>query len=235
MTAETEIHGTLTASPLSDVLSSLETQAVTGVLNLAGGGEIWLSDGRTYLVNSPTAPALSSVLFAADVGSLEEIETLLAAVDPSSTVLEKLFASHPDSTSSVQRLTHEHNLNGLFEMLVPSDQDYTFRPGEVHALGSRFAESTSDLLAKALERMDTWRKIAARIPSTNAVFSLVHELPGRAQERTFTADEWQYVSHLNGRVSVSQVVTETGQSAFRVTSALYRLLLEGLIEEEPSS
>ncbi len=231
VTVETEIHGTLAASPLPEVLQTLESQNATGVLNLAGGGEIWLSEGETYLVNSPTAPALGAVLFAADVGSLEDINSLLAATAPQKPAISQICEEYPDSVTSIQRLIHEHNLNGMFEMMVPSKQQYSFRSDVVNALGTRFAGSTSDLLAKASTRVETWRKIATKIPSTTAIFSLVHDLPGRAEERLLTAEEWRYISYLDGLTSISSVVTATGESAFRVTTALYRLLLEGLIEE----
>ena len=46
-----------------------------------------------------------------------------------------------------------------------------------------------------------------------------------------TADEWRYLSLLDSHRSVADVITETGESAFRVCTSLYRLLLEGLIEE----
>ncbi len=235
MTVETEIHGTLAASPLPEVLHTLESQNATGVLNLAGGGEIWLSAGQTYLVNSPTAPALGAVLFAADVGSLEEINNLLTLSEPGSSALDHICSEYPDSVVGVQRLIHEHNLNGLFEMMVPSDQQYSFRSDVVNPLGVRFAEPTSELLSKASTRVDTWRKIATQIPSTSAVFQLVHSLPARAEERLVTAEEWRYISYIDGRTSVSSVITATGESAFRVTSALYRLLLEGLIEEKKAT
>lgn len=212
-------------------MRSLENRKRTGALTLAGGSEIWFSAGRVYLATVASGSPLSAVLFGADVGSLDEIEELFATTGGQQSVLDRVLGDKPESEPLVRRLLHEYNLNSLFELLVPSESSFTFEADRSHRLGDRLASDTSTLLAQAEHRVDIWRRIASRIPSTTARFHLATTLPDNNFERMVSADEWQYLAQLNGRNTVADVITLTGESAFRVCSTLYRLLLEKLIEE----
>ena len=228
--SEEALQGNLKDFPLAALMRSLESRRRTGALSLAGGGEIWFSDGRVYLATTRGGSALSAVLFGADAGSLDEIEAMFAADDERS-VLDRLLAARPDRETLIRRLLHEYNLNSLFELLVPSEASFSFESGRRHRVGDRLASDTGALLAQAEHRVEIWRRIASRIPSTSTAFRLSTVLPDAVFERLVTADEWQYLARLDGRTSVADVITVTGESAFRVCSTLYRLLLEGLIEE----
>lgn len=211
------------------LLEGLASRQATGVLRIAGRGRIWLGQGRVYLVETEGGAAPAEVLFGAGVGGLSELAERLST--PGVSVASELAESHPGSGPVIGRLLHEHNLNGLFELLVPGDVSCSFEDGIGHGLGPTFSEETAGLMSQAERRLDIWRKIASRIPSTAASFRLAGVLPDGGEERLITADEWRYLALLDSHRSVAEVITETGESAFRVCSALYRLLLEGLIQE----
>lgn len=192
---------------------------------------MWLSGGQIYLAQTAASPDLASVLFAAELGTVAEIGSHLA--DASTSGVDALIEAHPGSEPAVKRLVHEYNLSALFEMLVPSEAAFSFEPDASHPLGDAYAESTAELIEQATGRVEIWRRIASRIPSTSAVFALETSFPPDAEERVVTADEWRFLSRLNGRNTVADVITQTGESAFRVCSVLYRLLLEDLIVEAP--
>jgi hypothetical protein len=229
--SEEALHGSLTDFPLAALMRSLESRRRTGALSLAGGGEIWFTDGRVYLATNPDGSPLSAVLFGADVGTLDEIERLFAEPDESESVLDRILTQWPDREPLIRRLLHEYNLNTLFALLVPSDAQFGFESGRSHRLGERLAADTGTLLAQAEHRIEIWRMIATRIPSTTATFRLAMTMPDQRYERMISADEWRYLARLDGHTSVAEVITSTGESAFRVCSTLYRFLLEGLIEE----
>lgn len=228
---EEALQGRLSDFPLAALMRSLESRKRTGALSLANGGEIWFSDGRVYLATTRDGSPLSAVLYGADVGTLDEIGGLFAEVDDTESVLDRVLATRPDREPLIRRLLHEYNLNTLFELLVPSDDVFSFESGRSHRLGDRLAVETGTLLAQAEHRIEIWRMIAGRIPSTSTTFRLAPTLADGRFERVVSADEWQYLARLDGRTSVAEVITSTGESAFRVCSTLYRLLLEGLIEE----
>lgn len=229
---EDALRGNLAEDPLDTVLASLADTRRAGVLRIGSSSEIWLDEGMIYLVMTPSAADPAALLFGGGEGSIAEISSLLAKQDD---VAGKLADRNPDAARSLERLVHEHNLNLLFELLVPSDASHRFDEGEHHPLGSRFKEPTKKLVDQAKRRLELWSHIASRIPSTAAIFRLSALLPDQAEERIITADEWRYLSLLDGRRSVSDVITTTQGSAFRVCSALYRLLLEGLIEEQSAT
>lgn len=228
---EEALQGKLSDFPLAALMRSLESRKRTGALSLANGGEIWFSDGRVYLSTVPDGPPLSAVLFGADVGTLDEIETMFADSEDRGSVLDRVLADRPEREPLIRRILHEYNLNTLFELLVPSDDAFSFESGRSHRLGDKLAVDTGNLLSQAEHRIEIWRMIASRIPSTSTTFRLATSLSDGRFERTVSADEWQYLARLDGRTSVAEVITSTGESAFRVCSTLYRLLLEGLLEE----
>ena len=229
------LQGDLSTTPLPDLLQRLSADSRSGLLRLANGGELWLDQGRVYLSTTAASADIGSVLFGAGVGGLDEIGELL---DSSHDVAGQLADRDPSAAPILERLLHEHNLTGLFELLVPQDGPFKFEDGQRHPLGGRFSEPTAELISQAQRRLDIWRQIAARIPSTAVAFCLSRTLPDKAEERIVTADEWRYLSLLDSHRSVADVINVTGESAFRVCSSLYRLLLEGVIEEvvaEPSA
>ena len=228
--SEEALKGNLKDFPLAGLMRSLEAGKRTGALTFASGSELWFSEGRVYLATTTRGAPLSAVLFGADIGSLSEIEALFEMGDDAPPVIDQVLESKAESEPLLRRLLHEYNLNALFELLVPSDAGFSFEPGRIHRLGARLATETSTLLGQAEHRVDIWRQIASRITSTNTAFRLAPGLPESNFERLVTADEWQYLACLDGRSTVADVITTTGDSAFRVCSTLYRLLLEGVIE-----
>ncbi len=229
--SEDVVQGNLEDFPLAALLRSLESRRRTGALVIGEGSEIWFSNGQVYLATVRSGSSLSEVLYGADIGTLAEVEAMFAATDTDESVLDQILSTGPELEPLIRRLLHEYNLNSLFELLVPSKVDFSFENDRSHRLGNRLAGDTGTLLAQAEYRVEIWRRIASRIPSTTASFRLATSMPGYNHERLVTADEWQYLARLDGRNTVADVITHTGQSAFRVCSTLYRLLLEGIIEE----
>jgi hypothetical protein len=230
-TAEDGLDGNLGATPLPVLLSTFAGEGRSGKLEIDGGSGIWLTTGRVYLASTASSPDLAKVLYDSKVGPPEVIDAALGTRSDGTAGLDVLLAQSPEAAPTLQRLLHEYNLNSLFEMLVPSDAAFRFRSGARHPLGDRFAEDTLDLLAKAQHRVEIWRRIATRIPSTAAVFVMAERLPEEIDERVVSTDEWRFLAMLNGRNTVADVINGTGESAFRVCSTLYRFLLEDMIVE----
>ncbi len=225
---EEALSGTLSDLPLHSVLGSLAENARSGVLRIGDANEIWLNEGQLYLVLTAVGADAVSVLFGGGEGTISEIDVLLSTEGD---VAATLAGRSSDGGHALERLLHEHNLNLLFELLVPSEDSFVFEDGATHPVGPRFSEPTVELINQAQRRLEIWSQIAVRIPNTSAAFKLSNKLPDASQERLVTADEWRYLSLLDGRRSVAEVINTTQASAFRVCSSLYRMLLEGLIEE----
>ncbi len=218
---------------IGDAIRPLAESGFTGVLRgTADGtpiGEVWLAGGRLYLATTPTSDDLAGVIFGADTGTLPEVQEMLA--ETSGDVTATLAERRPNSVPALGRLLHEHNLTALFEMMVAGPASYNSEPQVMHPLGPRFAESVDDLLGQAERRLLIWRDIAERIPTTSARFKLSPDLPPGVEERVFNADEWRYLALIGSGRSVTELINETGERAFRIMTSLYRLLLEGIITD----
>lgn len=221
-------EGSLAEEPLSDVLLQLAENRATGALRIRNGGAVWLAEGRIYLAQSAQGPRVADVLFGADVGTLADINSALNGAG-SQSALDTLLSGNQERAQVLERLIHEANLSAMFELLVPSKEQFTFDEGATHRLGTAFSEPAAALVDQAQRRLEIWKKIAKRIPNTSVKFGLNPTLPG--DEQVITNDEWRYLALLDGRTTVAAVIAETGDSAFRVCSGLYRLLLEDLIHE----
>lgn len=225
--------GSPNETPIAQVLNSLAAKEQTGVLRLSDKSEIWIKAGRIYLAQNSSSHPVESVLFGAGSATKQEIADLMKAPggDSGDGAAAALATKNPEVSAVLGRLLHEHNLTALFELIVATDVSYEFEDGPTHPVGDHFGEPVEELLAQAERKLDIWKQIAAKIPTTNIVFKLSGVLPEEAEERTFTSDEWRYMSLLDGQMTVADVITSTGESAFRVCSSLYRLSLEGLIVE----
>lgn len=221
-------EGSLADQPMGDVLLRLSEARVTGALRIRNGGAVWLSEGRIYLAQSAQGPRIADVLFGANVGTLADINSALNGAGAGS-ALDSLLSRHPDRAPVLERSIHEANLTAMFELLVPSSEQYSFDDGATHRLGATFSEPAAGLVDQAQRRLEIWKQIAQRIPNTGVKFGLNSDLPG--DEQVISNDEWRYLAMLDGRNSVADVISSTGDSAFRVCSGLYRLLLEDLIHE----
>jgi hypothetical protein len=220
-----------TAGSVGSVLRQLAERRASGLLRIGAVGEVWLDEGRVYLANGPESPPLFEVLYAADIADPERLRVMCDEADRGGgTVLDRLAAVDPGSQARVRRMLYEHVQAALFELMVPSTEPLEFEAGAHHVLGARFGQPADELLDVVQRRVELWRRIAELIPSTASRFRLSGRLPSGRAELVVTADEWPFVALLDGRRTVAELITETGDSAFRVCSLLYRLLLEGVIE-----
>lgn len=233
MTAHDALHGDLLEFPLDILLRTLEVGRRTGVLQIEDGSNIWFSEGRIYLVTSPSGAPIATVLYGAGVGTADELRARLQPGNGQS-ALRHILNRQPEVEEALRILLHEHTLNGLFELLMPSQLRFKFEPGHHHPLGEELAEDTSALLEQARQRLDVWRRIARRIPSTSARFAMVSELPKGERARRVSADDWRFLALIDGTRTVADLIEHVGDTPFRVCSGLYRLLLEGLIVELPN-
>ncbi len=225
------LQGSLRDFPLPTLLRTLAGAQRTGVLQLEGGDEIWLSEGRLYLASSPNAASVATVLSSSGIGSVGYIESLaMARSETSPSLLAMLLTAEPQLARRVARMLYEYNLNAVFELLIPSEAGFFFQPGETHAVGAELSHDTEALVARAEQRMEIWREIAEHVPSTSAVYKLCRRLPDDTASTEILADDWEYLALVDGNRTVADLVSATDASAFQVCSTLYRFLLEGLIE-----
>lgn len=126
-------------------------------------------------------------------------------------------------------VVEDHLVTALAATLIPSAAQARFRPGPADPELSRYRFRIDTMIAAAHDRVEAWRVIADVIPSTETVLSLAPDLPDTLDQVLIERADWQVLSCVDGTRTVADVVTRSGRSAFDVCSALYRMIVLGVI------
>jgi hypothetical protein len=114
----------------------------------------------------------------------------------------------------------------FYELATWTDGDFTFTAG-AECSSSSIDKSNTNLLMEAARRMDEWRILSKRIPSTAHIPVFVDS--GVGTSVSFTPQEWGIVCRMDGRRSIEEIALSLGQSPFETCKHIYGLLTSGLI------
>jgi hypothetical protein len=81
---------------------------------------------------------------------------------------------------------------------------------------------------EAARRLDEWRVLSKRIPSTDMIPEFV-VLESREGQINLNTSEWLILSKIDGERSVKVIASSSGLSVFDVSKILYGLITTGLI------
>lgn len=137
--------------------------------------------------------------------------------------------SPTDRRDAARTLVEDHLVTALAAALIPSEANARFRPGPADPELSRYRFRIDAMIDAAHERVEAWRVIADVIPSTETVLALAGDLPNTLDQVLIERADWQVLSGVDGRRTVAELVTRSGRSAFDVCSALYRMIVLGVI------
>jgi hypothetical protein len=115
----------------------------------------------------------------------------------------------------------------VYELSTWSDGEFHFSSGDP-APGRTIEKSNTNLLMEAARRMDEWKILSKRIPSTTHVPVFVDK--GVNTSVSFTPQEWAIVCRIDGRRSIEEIALSVRQSPFETCKHLYGLLTTGLVE-----
>jgi hypothetical protein len=126
--------------------------------------------------------------------------------------------------AAVGRLRGEE---AVYELSTWSDGEFRFTASEPPTERT-IDKSNTNLLMEAARRMDEWKILAKRIPSTSHVPVFVDK--GVNTSVSFTPQEWAIVCRIDGRRSIEEIALHVRQSPFETCKHLYGLLTSGLVE-----
>jgi hypothetical protein len=226
----TPVIGSLGDVSAAAVIVQLATERRTGILKIGESAPAWLalSEGHVVLAGSSASTPLRDALRSAGLVDEATLLTLERRGFHDLQLISEL-AAQVDPAALVP-LVRERCISTLFEMLLPSDEQYAFLPGDPLGLAVHFSFPTLELLDLAQQRVEDWARIAAAIPSTQIAFRCRRRLAAEITEVRLDLDQWAVVAVLDGRRTVSQVIAALGRPAYDVCSILHQLLQEGLIE-----
>ena len=121
----------------------------------------------------------------------------------------------------------------VYALAMWSQGDFRFDPGVATELRT-ITKSNTNLLMEAARRLDEWRVLSKKIPSTDMVPEFVVQ-EHRDGQINLNTSEWLILSKIDGYRSVKAIAAATRLSAFDAAKVLYGLVATGLIRLRPAA
>lgn len=121
----------------------------------------------------------------------------------------------------------------VYALAIWSRGDFKFEPGagtEVRTI----SKSNTNLLMEAARRLDEWRVLSKKIPSTDMVPEFVVQ-DNREGQINLNTSEWLILSKIDGSRSIKAIAGASGLSVFDAAKILYGLVATGLIRLREAS
>jgi hypothetical protein len=115
----------------------------------------------------------------------------------------------------------------VYALAIWSRGDFKFEPG-VATEHRTISKSNTNLLMEAARRLDEWRVLSKKIPSTEMVPEFVVQ-ENREGQINLNTSEWLILSKIDGQRSIKQIAQASGLSVFDAAKILYGLIATGLI------
>ena len=115
----------------------------------------------------------------------------------------------------------------VYALAIWRQGDFRFEPG-VDTEVRTITKSNTNLLMEAARRLDEWRVLSKKIPSTDLVPEFVVQ-ENREGQINLNTSEWLILSKIDGNRSVKAIAAASGLSVFDAAKMLYGLIATGLI------
>lgn len=228
------LSGDLGSIDLANVFQMLLLSQKTGTLSIRsreGRREIWFDGEGVLLPFDRDAWPTRVVRWLERTGALtaEQVARAQASVGVVErdlfTILLTMRALAADQITTAWRTLMEEE---IYELFVDRDATFEFHEGEPPTLpgktiDERYRLSGNSLLMEAARRIDEWSFIRARIPSDRCILEVVAPAPALPDAECDDAMA-AVVGCIDGRSSVSAIVTRTGLTRFLVAKKLALLV-----------
>ncbi len=115
----------------------------------------------------------------------------------------------------------------VYELAIWQDGQFVFQAG-VESETRTVKKSNTNLLMEAARRIDEWKILSKRVPSTQLV--PVFTTQGSRTSVSFTPNEWSVICKIDERRTIDDLASVLGISPFEVSKLLFGLLTAGLVE-----
>jgi hypothetical protein len=125
------------------------------------------------------------------------------------------------------RLDDTAGEEAVYALAIWSQGDFKFEHG-VATDQKTITKTNTNLLMEAARRLDEWRVLSKKIPSTDHIPEFVVQ-EHREGQINLNTSEWLILSKIDGQRSIKQMAAASGLSVFDVAKILYGLVATGLI------
>lgn len=121
----------------------------------------------------------------------------------------------------------------IYALAIWNAGEFKFAPGE-ESPQQTIKKSNTNLLMESARRLDEWRVLSKKIPSTDLV-PVLFARENRSEQVTLNPQEWLVVTRVDGRRSINEIGKDLHISGFDVAKLLYGLITSELIELKKNS
>jgi hypothetical protein len=121
----------------------------------------------------------------------------------------------------------------VYALAIWRQGEFRFDPGPATEVKT-ITKSNTNLLMEAARRLDEWRVLSKKIPSTDLVPEFVVQ-ESREGQINLNTSEWLILSKIDGQRSVKAIAAASGLSVFDAAKMLYGLIATGLIRLREST
>jgi hypothetical protein len=121
----------------------------------------------------------------------------------------------------------------VYALAIWSRGDFKFDPGAGTEIRT-ISKSNTNLLMEAARRLDEWRVLSKKIPSTDLVPEFVVQ-DNREGQINLNTSEWLILSKIDGQRTIKVIAVASGLSVFDAAKILYGLVATGLIRLRESA
>ena len=126
-----------------------------------------------------------------------------------------------------------HGEEAVYALAIWSQGDFKFEPG-IATETRTITKSNTNLLMEAARRLDEWRVLSKKIPSTEMVPEFVVQ-DSREGQINLNTSEWLILSKIDGSRSIKAIAQSANLSVFDVAKILYGLVATSLIRLRDSA
>ena len=222
--------GSTAQMPALELLRALATSRSSGLLRIGSASPAWaaLAEGRVVVAGLATGPTIADALRVA--GLLDDAPRDSSPRGGGHDLALLTQLADAGVSDDLTRIVRDHTIAAVFQMLLPTEEQYTFQPGPTVPLARHLGFPMDEIIGAAQDRVRQWAEIAESVPSTQAVFRPRRRLDDGVESVTLERDDWTVLAVLDGRRSVAQTIAATGRGSFEVCSSLHRLHRAGVIE-----
>jgi hypothetical protein len=232
------LEGNLDDFTLPDILRLLAFTSKSGRLAIhreGAAGRIDLADGRLREA-SADADRLSIArrLLGAGLVSVADLEPVLrdrAALPTDLELARALVDAGTLESGTLAEVLREQTVDAVFDLLRWTEGSFRFEGGAPDASGGQvldLAVPVDEVLTDATARLEAWPAVAERTGDGDAVVTISRPAGERAQV-SLPPDGWSLLSLVDGRRTVTELASLSGQGEFRTRRTLVALLDEGVV------
>lgn len=115
----------------------------------------------------------------------------------------------------------------FFELATWQEGEFVFTPGG-EAPETTINKSNTNLLMQAAQRIDEWKVLVSKVPSTRMVPVFTSE--GGSTNVSISPTEWRVIRRIDEERAIDEIASEINASAFEVSKTIFGLITSGLID-----